>query len=87
MRPAIRVAAFLLAVWLVVTSLMIVNLIFYFLSTQPPWRGGLELLKKVWAQLILSVAETGVLMYLILLSTRARKSVQLDSDSEGRDLI
>ena len=87
MHPTIRVAAFLLVVWLIVTSLMIVNLIFYFSSTQTPWRGGLELLEKVWAQVILSVAETGVLMYLILLSTRARKSVQLDLDSEGRDLI
>jgi hypothetical protein len=85
MRPAIGIAAFLLVVWLVVISLMIASLIFHFSSNPGGWWRGLQLLERIWAQFFLGVVETGVLMYLITLCIRARKSVQLDTEPEGRN--
>jgi hypothetical protein len=78
MRPAIGIATFLVAVWLVVIVLMITNLIFHFIS-DPWWWGGVQLLERIWAQFVLGMVETGVLMYMLIQCRRARRA-----DSEGR---
>jgi hypothetical protein len=70
-RPAIGLAAFLFLVWSITVVFMVVSLV-KFMS--PFW--NFQYLVKLWAQFILAVGETGVMLSIVLISRRARRSLE-----------
>jgi hypothetical protein len=79
MRPAIGLAGFLFVAWLITISFMIVGLITFEPSR---WYDPTNRLVKLWAQFILAVVETGVMLSIVIQGGRARRNVQLASERQ-----
>jgi hypothetical protein len=80
MRPSIGLAAFLALMWIVTTAFMTVSLILFEHDNQY-WRGN-RYLVTLWAQFVLAIMETVCMLTLVVLCTRARRSIDAAAAAE-----
>ena len=80
MPSAIGLAAFLFLVWLITMAFMIVSLALF---VNRDWGRDVRYLIKLWAQFILTVVETGVMLSITLVCASARQSLGAAGE-EGR---
>jgi hypothetical protein len=79
MRPAIGLAGFLFVAWVVTISFMVVGLITFH---PKGWYDPTIILVKLWAQFILAVVETIVMLSIVILGGCARRNVQRASEGQ-----
>jgi len=71
MRPSIGLAAFLSLAWVVTTGFMILSLACF----KPPEWYDARRIYTLWAQFVMAVAETGVMLAMVVVCSSARRSL------------